>query len=63
MGDIKLSGLGYDTEPNYNNISFTDLEINIKGLNAGYLNYGKKFKMTIVTFYRNILFFRLLRSA
>ena len=63
MGDIKLSGLGYDTEPNYNNISFTDLEINIKGLNAGYLNYGKKFKMTIVTFYRNDLSFRLLRSS
>ncbi len=63
MDDIKLSGLGYDTEPNYNNITFTHLDINLKGLNAGYLNYGKKCKMTIVTFYRNDLSFRLLRSS
>ena len=62
-GDIKLSGLGYDTEPNYNNITFTNLDINLKGLNAGYLNYGKKYKMAIVTFYRNDLSFRLLRSS
>ena len=33
MGDIKLTGLGYDAEPNY--------EDNLKGLNAGYLNYSK----------------------
>ena len=35
MGNIKLTGLGYDAEPNY--------EDNLKGLNAGYLNYSKIF--------------------
>ena len=33
MGEIKLNGLGYDTKPSYEN--------NLKGLNAGYLNYSK----------------------
>ena len=33
MGEVKLSGLGYDTKPSYEN--------NLKGLNAGYLNYSK----------------------
>ena len=33
MGEIKLNGLGYDTKPSYEN--------NLRGLNAGYLNYSK----------------------
>ena len=35
MGDIKLTGLGYDAKPSYEN--------NLKGLNAGYLNYSMIF--------------------
>ena len=46
MGDIKLSGLGYDTVPIYENITFTGQTINLKGLNAGYLNYGKAYNTT-----------------
>ena len=49
MGDIKVSGLGYDTEPDYKNRRFTNKLINLKGLNAGYLSYGKKCNATIVT--------------
>ena len=49
MGDIKLSGLGYDTEPDYKNITFTNINITLKGLNAGYLNYGKKCDTAIVS--------------
>ena len=33
IGEIKLTGQGYDTEPSY--------EDNLKGLNAGYLNHSK----------------------
>jgi len=36
---IKLSGPGYDAEPNYDNITLTNQIINLKGLNAGYINY------------------------
>ena len=50
MGEIKLSGLGYDAEPIYGNITFTGQQnITIQGLNAGYLNYGKKCNSTIIT--------------
>ena len=54
MGTIKLTGLGYDTEPIYGNITFTGQQnITIQGLNAGYLSYGKKCNTTIVTLFRN----------
>ena len=33
MGDVKLTGLGYDVQPSYEN--------NVKGLNAGHLNYSE----------------------
>lgn len=33
MGQIKLTGLGYDVEPSY--------EDKLEGLNAGYLSYSK----------------------
>ena len=49
MGDIKLSGLGYDTVPIYENITFTGQTINLKGINAGYLNYGKTYKLYGIT--------------
>ena len=62
MGEIsvKLSGLGYETEPNYDDITYTNQVINLKGLNAGHLNYGKKCNRRIIRLVRTYIIYDIL---